>query len=143
MGQGHHQLSLPISPSLLQRLLFLTLRSPPCKVPQFPPLLFSSKAKTNTLQFIHRPSASRKLDFPLQTRGPSPLIPRHLPFFSPWAVMRAAIARVSCPAVSGCTCWACRDCSKHLPERGWGKRPDWKERQDKRLWGQCHSKESN
>lgn len=35
--------------------------------------------------------------------------------------MRADTARVSCPAISGCTCWACRECSKFLPERAWGR----------------------
>lgn len=58
--------------------------------------------------------------------------------------MRAATALVSCPAISGCTCWACRECFKHLPERvGLGEKPDWKGREDKRLWGQCHPEESN
>lgn len=33
--------------------------------------------------------------------------------------MRAETARVSCSAISGCTCRACRECTKHLPERGW------------------------
>lgn len=72
---------------------------------------------------------------PCKPNGPLPRIPRHLPFFSPWAMMRAATAQVSCPAISGCTCWACRECSKQLPERGWEEKPDWKGREDKRLWG--------